>query len=106
MVINDEAHHCYRGEPAEVKEKMTREEATEAKARAEEARLWITGLEAVLPVPPNHFRPTAGCRRGDRSCRPFRDRLPARVGAEVAGLFAAATSFLFCRRLSARRSAS
>src|SRR5436305_5012983 len=47
MVINDEAHHCYRGRPAEAKEKLTREEASEAKARAEEARLWITGLEAV-----------------------------------------------------------
>ena len=47
MVINDEAHHCYRGNPAAAKEKMTREEASEAKARAEEARLWITGLEAV-----------------------------------------------------------
>src|SRR5688572_4912927 len=47
MVINDEAHHCYRGKPAETKERMTREEASEAKARDEEARLWITGLEAV-----------------------------------------------------------
>ena len=47
VVINDEAHHCYRGKPAEAKEKMTREEASEAKDRAEEARLWITGLEAV-----------------------------------------------------------
>jgi type III restriction enzyme len=47
MVINDEAHHCYRGKPDAAKEKMTREEAGEAKARAEEARLWITGLEAV-----------------------------------------------------------
>src|SRR5262249_27360753 len=47
MVLNDEAHHCYRGKPAEAKEKMTAEEAKEAKARAEEARLWITGLEAV-----------------------------------------------------------
>ncbi len=47
MIINDEAHHCYRGKPAETKEKMTKEEASEAKARAEEARLWITGLEAV-----------------------------------------------------------
>lgn len=47
MVINDEAHHCYRGNPAAAKEKMTREEASEAKARDEEARLWITGLEAV-----------------------------------------------------------
>jgi len=47
MVINDEAHHCYRGKPAEAKEKLTREEASDAKARAEEARLWLTGLEAV-----------------------------------------------------------
>jgi type III restriction enzyme len=47
MVINDEAHHCYRGKPDAAKEKMTREEAGEAKARPEEARLWITGLEAV-----------------------------------------------------------
>ncbi len=47
IVINDEAHHCYRGNPNAAKEKMTREEAAEAKARAEEARLWITGLEAV-----------------------------------------------------------
>ncbi len=47
MVINDEAHHCYRGKAGEQKEKMTAEEKQEAKARAEEARLWITGLEAV-----------------------------------------------------------
>lgn len=47
MVINDEAHHCYRGKRVEKKEKMTKEEASEAKARDEEARLWITGLEAV-----------------------------------------------------------
>ncbi|OWK41025.1 Type III restriction-modification enzyme, helicase subunit [Fimbriiglobus ruber] len=47
LVINDEAHHCYRGKPAAQKEKMTAEEAKEARARDEEARLWITGLEAV-----------------------------------------------------------
>src|SRR5262249_34662216 len=47
IVINDEAHHCYRSKPSAAKEKMTREEASEAKTRAEEARLWITGLEAV-----------------------------------------------------------
>lgn len=47
MVINDEAHHCYRGKPAETREKLTREEASEAKERDAEARLWITGLEAV-----------------------------------------------------------
>ncbi len=47
MVINDEAHHCYRTKAAEKKEKMTAEEAKEAKAENEKARLWITGLEAV-----------------------------------------------------------
>ncbi|MDY3555757.1 DEAD/DEAH box helicase family protein [Gemmata sp. JC717] len=46
VVINDEAHHCYRGKPADTKG-MTAEEKKEAKARDEEARLWITGLEAV-----------------------------------------------------------
>src|SRR5262245_2712997 len=33
--------------PAAEKEKMTREDAADSKARGEEARLWITGLEAV-----------------------------------------------------------
>jgi type III restriction enzyme len=47
IVINDEAHHCYRRKPAAIHEKMTREEASEAKERDEEARVWITGLEAV-----------------------------------------------------------
>ncbi|MBA4191820.1 MAG: restriction endonuclease subunit R [Planctomycetaceae bacterium] len=46
MVINDEAHHCYRGKPADTKG-MTAEEKKEAKGRDEEARMWITGLEAV-----------------------------------------------------------
>jgi type III restriction enzyme len=47
LVINDEAHHCYRPKPAGVTEKLTGEEKKEASARDEEARLWITGLEAV-----------------------------------------------------------
>jgi type III restriction enzyme len=47
MVINDEAHHCYRGRKVEKAEKMSAEEKKEAKARDEEARLWITGVEAV-----------------------------------------------------------
>src|SRR5205807_4150635 len=38
---------CYRGKPGGMQEKMTKEEANEAKAREEAARLWITGLEAV-----------------------------------------------------------
>jgi type III restriction enzyme len=53
LVMNDEAHHCYREREDPVSPKrqrgsgMTREEAAEAKARGEDARLWITGLEAV-----------------------------------------------------------
>jgi type III restriction enzyme len=47
LVINDEAHHCYRKRAVEQKEKMTAEEKQEAKARDADARLWITGLEAV-----------------------------------------------------------
>jgi type III restriction enzyme len=45
VVLNDEAHHCYRGRPAT--EKLTGEDKKEAERREEEARLWITGLEAV-----------------------------------------------------------
>jgi type III restriction enzyme len=47
VVINDEAHHCYRSKPAEAKEKLTGDERKEAEQREEEARLWLTGLEAV-----------------------------------------------------------
>jgi type III restriction enzyme len=47
IVLNDEAHHCYRHKPETEKEKMTREERQEAKKWAEEARVWISGLEAV-----------------------------------------------------------
>src|SRR5436305_10497949 len=47
MVINDEAHHGYRGKPAEQKEKMTVEERQEAKARYADARIWFIGLGAA-----------------------------------------------------------
>jgi type III restriction enzyme len=58
MVINDEAHHCYREKPAGALEftdekgnALTGDELKDAKARAkkdnEAARLWITGLETV-----------------------------------------------------------
>jgi type III restriction enzyme len=58
LVINDEAHHCYREKPSgdleftdEKGEKLTGDELKDAKARAkkdnEAARLWISGLEAV-----------------------------------------------------------
>jgi len=48
VVINDEAHHCYRRKPAEEDdEQLTGEERREAEKRDEEARVWISGLEAV-----------------------------------------------------------
>jgi type III restriction enzyme len=47
VVLNDEAHHCYRSKPLEDGEKLTGDERKEAQHREEAARLWITGLEAV-----------------------------------------------------------
>ena len=47
IVINDEAHHCYRRKPDEIDETLTTEEKNEVKARDEEAKIWISGIEAV-----------------------------------------------------------
>jgi type III restriction enzyme len=47
VVINDEAHHCYRRRPELDADTLTGEERQEAKKRDEEARVWLTGLEAV-----------------------------------------------------------
>ena len=47
IVINDEAHHCYRHKPDGEDDKLTGEERIEARKRDEEARVWISGLEAV-----------------------------------------------------------
>ncbi len=47
VVINDEAHHCYRRKPDAEDEKLIGEERIEAKQRDEEARVWISGIEAV-----------------------------------------------------------
>jgi type III restriction enzyme len=47
IVLNDEAHHCYRRKPDGEDEPLSGDERVEAKAREEEARVWISGLEAV-----------------------------------------------------------
>jgi type III restriction enzyme len=47
VVINDEAHHCYRRKPDAEEEKLTGDDRVEAKSREEEARIWISGIEAV-----------------------------------------------------------
>lgn len=47
VVLNDEAHHCYRSKPEAIKGGWSAEERSEAKVRDAEARVWISGLEAI-----------------------------------------------------------
>lgn len=48
LVINDEAHHCYRAKPLEEDdEDIKGDERKEAEKNREKARVWISGLEAV-----------------------------------------------------------
>ena len=56
IVINDEAHHCYRRKPPDqvdeaaggvLTDKLAGEDRKEAQERDEEARVWISGLEAI-----------------------------------------------------------
>ncbi len=48
LVVNDEAHHCYREKPQEKDdEELKGDDKKEAEKNNEAARLWISGLEAV-----------------------------------------------------------
>ncbi len=48
LVINDEAHHCYREKPESSEdEDLKGDDRKEAEQNNEAARLWISGLEAV-----------------------------------------------------------
>jgi type III restriction enzyme len=48
VVINDEAHHCYREKPPTEEEKKLRgEDREEAEKNSKAARLWISGIEAL-----------------------------------------------------------
>ncbi|MGE3818308.1 MAG: BPTD_3080 family restriction endonuclease [Isosphaeraceae bacterium] len=48
LVLNDEAHHCYREKPRDDDdEDLKGDDRTEAQKNNEAARLWISGLEAV-----------------------------------------------------------
>lgn len=47
VIINDEAHHCYRRRVGGEEVRLTGDERREAEKRDEEARVWISGLEAV-----------------------------------------------------------
>ena len=45
LVINDEAHHCYREKPTQ--ERLSGEDRQEADENNKAARVWINGLEAL-----------------------------------------------------------
>jgi len=47
VVINDEAHHCYRHKPDGEEVKLKGDDRKEAERREEAARVWISGLEAT-----------------------------------------------------------
>ena len=54
VVLNDEAHHCYRRKPMAAENEtvddlnaLKGEEKSEAKKRDDEARIWLSGLEAI-----------------------------------------------------------
>jgi type III restriction enzyme len=48
VVLNDEAHHCYRAKPrTETDDDLKGEDKEEAKKNNEAARLWISGIEIV-----------------------------------------------------------
>lgn len=47
VVLNDEAHHCYRRKPDGDDGPLTGDDRKEAQQREEEARVWISGVEAV-----------------------------------------------------------
>jgi len=47
LVINDEAHHCYREKPDAEAKALKGDERKEAEENNEAARMWINGLEAV-----------------------------------------------------------
>jgi type III restriction enzyme len=47
VVLNDEAHHCYRRRVGAEDETLKGDDRKEAETRNEQARVWISGLEAV-----------------------------------------------------------
>jgi type III restriction enzyme len=48
MVLNDEAHHCYKEKPGDPDEEdLSRDDKEEAERNKEAARLWINGIEAA-----------------------------------------------------------
>ena len=64
VVINDEAHHCYRHKETDEEEELKGDDKEEAKKNNEAARLWINGIEALK-------RKVGVCAVYDLSATPF-----------------------------------
>ena len=47
VVINDEAHHCYRHKEQDNEEALKGDDREEAKENNEAARIWVNGIEAL-----------------------------------------------------------
>ena len=47
IILSDEAHHCYRRKPDGEEESLSGDDRLEARQREEDARVWISGIEAV-----------------------------------------------------------
>jgi type III restriction enzyme len=50
VVLNDEAHHCYRHKVGGEEEELTGEDREEVKKNEEAARVWIGGIEAFAAM--------------------------------------------------------
>lgn len=89
MVLNDEAHHCYREKPnSDEDADLKGDDKKEAEKNREAARLWISGLETVTrKLGTNHII--------DLSATPFFLR---GSGYAEGTLFASSLRMVLCRR--------
>ncbi len=75
LILNDEAHHCYREKPDVERDQLRGDSREEAKKNREAARLWVSGLEAVTRTlnkgMPENRPASVGPRAIDLSATPF-----------------------------------
>lgn len=69
MVLNDEGHHCWRPAPVPEEEKLSSDERKEVEGEAEEAKVWLDGLDRLNNAGPEGKSGIAFCV--DLSATPF-----------------------------------
>jgi type III restriction enzyme len=67
VVINDEAHHCYRRKPDGEAEALKGEDRTEAEKRNQEARVWLSGVAWPFGQAPSSVPQAITCRGAARN---------------------------------------